>query len=476
MNAAETTPQEALDRLRPASAWATWFPSGRSAWDRTAAGHLVRRVGFGPAPGEVDRLVAAGHREAIRGFLEPDEAAVRRFQEETVPLERAARATGRFEPLAAVWTHRMLRSPDPLREKMTLFWHGHYATSGAKVTDARLMADQIALFRRHALGSFADLLAAVLVDPAMLLWLDGDRNVAGSPNENLARELFELFALGPGNYSEADIKAAARALTGWTVAGAADGRDARFDPSRHDRGEKTIFGRTGSFGVGEVVRLTLSQPACETFVIRKLFRFFVSETAEPSDELLAPLAEGWRLRNYDLRWLLGEMLASRVFFSPVAVRQRVKSPVEFCVGLARGLGGSVGTNHLADAAAKMGQLLCFPPDVSGWEGGPAWLTSAALIDRQNLAADATSGTGRFARLDPARLAETHGTREPAEIATFFLDAFLQAPDHPAGAAIAEDLRAIGEAAGLFVPARLTAARMARRAAETVLRLPEYQLA
>ena len=472
----DRTPQQELDRFRPASAWGPWFPSGGAAWDRAAAAHLLRRAGFGPAPGDLDRLVALGHRAALASVLEPDAAAVRRFDAEADALTDAARATGKFEPLAAAWVHRMLRSPDQLTEKLTLFWHGHFATSGAKVTDARLMADQIALLRRHARGRFGDLLTAVMTDPAMLLWLDADSNRAGSPNENFARELFELFALGPGNYSEADIKEAARALTGWAVTDAADGRRARFDPKRHDAGEKTVFGETGRFGVGEVVRLTLSHPACATFIVRKLFRFFVSETAEPSEALLEPLAEGFRLRNYDVSWVVGELLGSWVFRSPAAVRQRVKSPAEFCVGLARGLGGAVGTKHVAAAMSRMGQRLYFPPDVSGWAGGPAWLTSAALIDRQNLAADATSGGGNAARLDPATLAEANGVTGPAETARFFLSHFLQDPAHPAAGPLTEELAALEAAAGPFEPPRLVAAKLARRAAETAARLPEYQLA
>ena len=241
-----------------------------------------------------------GHDAALASLLEPDAAAVRRFEADADELTAGALDTGEFPALAAAWTHRMLRSPDQLREKMTLFWHGHFATSAAKVDDPRLMHRQIELFRTHALGRFGDLLAAVMVDPAMLLWLDGDRNTAGAANENLARELFELFALGPGNYSEEEIKQAARGLTGWSVTDATAGpRRSAFEPRRHDGGSKTVFGATGPLGVGEVVRLTLSHPACGPFVVRKLFRFLVSETAEPSDALLAPA--GGRLPAAELR-------------------------------------------------------------------------------------------------------------------------------------------------------------------------------
>ena len=477
MTLADRTPQEVLDRFRPRTAWGKWFPSGESRWDRAAAGHLMRRAGFSHTPDELDRLVERGPAGAPESVLRPDPVAAADFEADAAVLDRAAEASGAFDALAAAWTHRLIHSPHQLREKMTLFWHGHFATSGAKVTDARLMAGQIDLFRRHALARFGDLLAAVMTDPAMLLWLDGDRNTAGAANENLARELFELFALGPGNYSEQDIKEAARALTGWRVSDAAAGpRRAELVTGKHDDGPKTVFGTAGRMGVGEVVRLTLSHPACAPFLVRKLFRFLVSETAEPSDDLLAPLAEGFRLRDYDLSWLCETLLGSWVFYSDAAVGQRVKGPAEFCVGLARNLGGRAAARPLAAAAAGMGQRLYFPPDVSGWAGGPAWLTSAALIDRRNLASDACSGDGRFAGLDPARLAEAAGVTEPADLAAFFFDNLLQSPDHPAVPVLAEELRGIADAAAPFTPPRVTHAKMARAACETAAGRAEYQVA
>ncbi len=477
MTRPERSPQETLDRFRPDAAWGTWFPSGEAAWDRAAAAHLLRRSGFGHAPGDLDRLVALGPRDALGSLLAPDADAVVRFNAAADELDAAASATGRFDALAAAWTYRMLRSPDPLREKMTLFWHGHFATSGAKVTDARLMADQITLFRRHALGRFGDLLAATATDPAMLLWLDGDRNRAGAANENLARELFELFALGPGNYSEADVKEAARALTGWTVTDATDGRRAVFDPSRHDGGNKTIFGVTGRFGMGEVVRLTLSHPACGLFLVRKLFRFFISETAEPSD------ARSWR------RWRRGGDCGITICGGCCRRcwdRGRFTPPRPCGSGSSRPWSSASGS--LAGWAAESARSTWQGPrrrwgnDCSSRRTCPAGLagrrgsTSAALIDRQNLIVDAASGTGRTARLDPARLAEERGLNEPAAIARFFLDHFLQEPDHAAAGPLIDALNRLAAEADRFTPPRLTAARLARRAAETAARLPEYQLA
>ena len=473
----DRTPQQTLDRFRPRSAWDRFFPTHRTPWDARLVGHLHRRAGFGPDAGTLERDVAAGPEASLDALLNPDRRAVARFDAAADELEAGALDAGQVNELRATWVHRMLHSPDPLRERTTLFWHDHFATSQAKVNDPRAMAAHVATLRRHALGHFGDLLAAVLRDPALLLWLDADANRAGAANENLARELFELFALGPGAYTEADVQQAARALTGWTVTPPdRGGRRAVFDPARHDGGGKTVFGRTGRWGVGDLVRATLGHPACAPFVVRKLFRSFVSETAEPSDELLAPLADGFRLRDYDLRWLVETLLGSWVFHSDAAVRQSVKSPIDHAVGTARALGGSVGAIHVADAAATGGQSLLFPPNVAGWEGGTAWLTSSALIDRSNLAAEATSGAGNAVRLDPARLVGRHGVSGAGPVVDFFLDLFLQQPDHPDRGRLVGRAEAIGEAAGPFDPPGLVTARQSREIAEAVMLLPEYQLA
>ena len=199
------------------------------------------------------------------------------------------------------------------------------------------MVRQIDTLRQHALGHFDDMLQAMTRDPAMLVWLDSNTNVKGAPNENYAREIFELFSLGEGNYTERDIQEAARALTGWSV----ENDETVFTPANFDDGEKTIFGQTGRFTAGDVVRLALGQPACAMFLVRKLFAEFVSESVEVSDELLQPLADGFRIRNYDISWLMRTMLLSWVFYSPAAIGQRIKSPVEFVVGTVKSLGGRI---------------------------------------------------------------------------------------------------------------------------------------
>jgi uncharacterized protein (DUF1800 family) len=210
----------------------------------------------------------------------------------------------------------MLRGGHPLREKMTLFWHNHFATSLVKVRDPVLMFRQNELLRAHALGKFGPFLQAISRDGAMLLWLDSSSNVKGKPNENYARELMELFSLGVGNYTEKDVREAARAFTGWRT----DGAGFAFDARLHDGETKTVLGQAGPWDGGDVVRIVLEQPAASRFLVRKLYRHLVSETATPPDALLEPLCESFRRSDYDIAELVRTILASRLFYSPHAFR------------------------------------------------------------------------------------------------------------------------------------------------------------
>ena len=190
------------------------------------------------------------------------------------------------------------------------------------------MFEQNQLLRQHALGKFGRSCSTMSKDPAMLVWLDSNSNVKGKPNENYAREVMELFSLGVGHYTEKDIREAARAFTGWHT----DGDDFEFNADVHDDGAKTVLGQTGNWNGDDVVRIVLEQPAAPRFLVRKLYRFFVSETHEPPDALLEPLAEAFRKSDYDIAGLVRTMLSSRHFFSDYAFRQRIKSPVEFVLG------------------------------------------------------------------------------------------------------------------------------------------------
>jgi uncharacterized protein (DUF1800 family) len=352
-------------------------PTAADPWDRGKAAHLLRRAGFGGTAAEIDGALAAGPEAALRALVDGEECEAYR---ETLALGDLLASTGDLEALQAWWLLRCVRAARPLREKVALFWHGHFATSIAKVEKPALMVPQNRLFLDHGLGPFEDLAQAVARDPAMLVWLDSNDNRRGRPNENFARELMELFTLGLGGYSEADVKEAARAFTGWHVQGV----DFFFDADKHDAGSKTVFGRAGAWDGGDVVSMCARRPECAAFVARKLFEFFVHRDPEPA--LVDALGASFRERGLRVGEWLAMLLRSRVFHSPRARRAQIKSPVEFAVGLVRQVGATVDGKAMARAVSAMGQSLFAPPTVKGWDGGRAWVGAASLLARVNFAA------------------------------------------------------------------------------------------
>ncbi|MCC7425247.1 MAG: DUF1800 domain-containing protein [Planctomycetaceae bacterium] len=464
---------DALTRLRPDVAFQPWFPSGANPWNATRVAHLLRRAAFG-APMSV---VEAGAKESpdvlIDRLLRPDESRVRAFDAECARLEEGVLASNDPRQLKGLWLYRMVNSPHPLQERLTLFWHDHFATSNAKVNDVRAMQQQVATLRRHALGHFGEMLQEMTRDPAMLVWLDSNTNKKGHPNENYAREVFELFSLGVSNYTEKDIQEAARALTGWSVR---DGR-AVFTKSEFDAGEKTILGQTGRWGAGDVVRIALMQKSCGRFLVKKLFAEFVSETVELPPEYLDPLAEELRIRDYDIGWLMSTLLRSWVFYSPAAIGQRIKSPIEFLVGAVRTLDGPIGPVALADFCDQLGQSPFYPPSVKGWDGGTKWLNSTTLLFRQNIAFDLTRGDGPARRCDPARLASKHRLTGDESIAAFFLSLFHQNPEHESLPQIIQHLQSerIRRTVEGFSSTAIDGL-LCRTAAHLAMTMPEYQLA
>jgi uncharacterized protein (DUF1800 family) len=323
--------------------------------------------------------------------------------------------------LQAWWLRRMIETPHPLLEKMTLFWYDYFATNAAVVKDSRLMQQQIRLLRTGALGTFSSLLGAMARDPALLTGLGADVNRKTSPNENLVRPLMEVFTLGPGQFTEDDVRDAARAFTGWFVL---RGR-LRCIPREHDDTPKRLLGRRGDLGVDDVVRILLEQPATARVVVRRLYRWLISEIEEPQEELITPLAESFA-RDYDLSKLAETMLRSNAFFSELAYRQRIKSPVEFAVGMVRALEGMVSTTQLARDLAHLGQDLCHPPTVHGWPGGRSWIHTAAIAARHNLSLSLLQGGDPYGdKLDPWAVARKHGCTTPASAAEFLSRLFLQ---------------------------------------------------
>jgi uncharacterized protein (DUF1800 family) len=454
----------------PQAAWARFEPTARDAWDLPRVAHLHRRAGFAAPWDILQRDLQDGPERSIERLLdgEPTTSNGRSAAESDALFDGMAAQlapAASLTRLQGIWLYRMIFTAHPLRERMTLFWHNHFATSIAKVNNPALMQRQNDLLRAHALGRFPALLAAMGRDPAMLVWLDSTANRKAHPNENYAREVMELFTLGRGHYTERDVQEAARAFTGWFVQG---GRF-REIAAQHDDGEKTILGRTGRFDGDDIPAILLDQPACAEFLCTKLVRAFVTEIDPVTPELVRPLAAELRASGYDMRVPLATILRSALFHDPAVRRRRVKSPVEHAIGTLRALEivkPTVQADALAQACARMGQALYAPPSVAGWDGGTAWANSTTMLNRTNLIlgllSDEDTGLGR--RFDPAALARKHGATTPEEGMNFLVDLLVQDGFDPVLR------RRVSTAAKDDPKAAL------REAATLVLTAPEYQLA
>jgi uncharacterized protein (DUF1800 family) len=445
-----------LDSLNPVEAWQPWAPSPQQPWDLKWAGHLYRRAGFGGNITELRAAVSRGLPATLQQLLgaKPRDEALQRQTGEAFAIRNEP-----FE-LRGWWLYWMQQSTHPVLEKLTLFWHNHFATSIAKVQRTVLMYQQNELIRRHALGKFRPFLLDMSRDPAMLLWLDSNSNIKGAPNENYAREVMELFSLGVGHYTEKDIREAARAFTGWQT----DGDRFEFDASEHDDGEKVVLRQRGKWNGEDIIRIVLEQPAAASFLVRKLYRFFINESAQPSDHFLEPLATAFRASDYDIASVVHRMLGSRHFFSGYAYRQRIKSPAEFVAGAVRGVvDHPVNMRILAGAVDSMGQELFAPPNVKGWVGGRSWLNTATILARHNFAQTVAS-----TMLSVGPLLERE--REPRAIVTHLVDVLLQGDLNPTARARLEGFVADGRPKGPALEQRV------REAAHAVMTLPEYQLA
>jgi uncharacterized protein (DUF1800 family) len=443
--------------------WAPFEPTASDAWDLGKVAHLHRRAGFGSTRAELQRDLRAGPAASVERLLRPPPRPT-----EEQALREGALERRDAELLKAWWLYRIVFGPDPLREKMTLFWHGHFATSNRKVQSVPLMLRQNELLRRHALGSLGDLLAGVLADGAMLVWLDGVGSKKEKPNENLAREFLELFTLGVGHYTEKDVREAARALAGWVRRGEQDGGQFSQDPALADAGTKTFLGRTGAWKQDDVVRITLEQPACAEFLCRKLYRFFVSDETDPPAELIRPLAGELRAHGYSIAHVVGVILRSRHFYTQAAHRRRVQGPVEFGAGLIRALevpAADVRLLALAAACERQGQDLFNPPSVKGWDGGRTWINSTTVLERGNWANDLVWGNAEYGMpaYDPAAWARRYGLA-PGKAAEAFLQLLLQDDLDPEARELALPAGHGGTTDGL------------RKAVQLILHCPEYQLA
>ncbi|MBF9238526.1 DUF1800 domain-containing protein [Hymenobacter sp. BT683] len=388
-----------------------------------------------------------------------------------------------YANLSTAWMERMAASPAQLREKMTLFWHGHFACRVRQPAAALSLHNTM---HRHALDKFPDLLLAVSREPAMLQFLNNQQNRKARPNENFAREVMELFTLGRGNYTEQDVKEAARAFTGWGYDGE---NNFVFRERTHDAGPKTILGHTGAFTGEEVLQLLLQQPAAATFLVTKIYRFFVNEV--PNDRHIAPLAAAFRHSGYDIADLMERLFLADWFYEPANVGTHIKSPVELLAGIRRTLGLQLeNARPLLGYQKALGQTLFQPPNVAGWPGGRSWIDSSSLLLRLQLPAvlfrqaefavalkqdenDLAPNLGRAERtlrpgvgaqlpltaLRPV-LAPIPAAQQPARLSEFL----LQAPIRP------ENLLAAQQAAAGQAPADAL-----RSLLLSLLSLPEYQL-
>lgn len=409
-------------------------PISTAEFGPAQARHLAQRAGFGGSFEDVQMLLRMGPIKAVDYLVdyqqvdvaqlaraEVDPNVIRPLSEQERKTLTAARKAGnqdvqdRFREetlkrrredykmireLQQWWLQRMVQTPRPMEEKLTLLWHGHFATRYRNVRDAYLMYQQNAMFRKHANGSFADLAFGIVRDPAMIRFLNNDRNVSRKPNENLARELMELFTLGEGNYTEKDIKEAARALTGYH----AQDNDFVLRERAHDEGEKRILGKRGDFDGDSLVLLLLRQSSCLRFITMKLYRHLVADVSDKFEDIpraqqgvIDQLALQLRKNEYDLAPMLKTLLRSRHFYSSDIMGKKIKSPVQLAVGSMRMLGTPDRNWQIVQQAlVRMGQTLFDPPSVAGWDIGRSWVNTSTLFVRQNLCTYLITGK------DPAR--------------------------------------------------------------------------
>ncbi|MCS6966099.1 MAG: DUF1800 domain-containing protein [Candidatus Kapabacteria bacterium] len=361
-----------------------YVPSSEIPWDERSAGHLLRRTGFQCTKGEIEWALSRSPQEVVDTLLqnlpapEPPDSWVN--EEPRRPPDLALDAQ-RMAELQWWWLRLMAETGLSLREKMVFFWHNHFTTDKDKVRTPQYHYIQHDTFRRMVWGNIRALTQRMVSDPAMLIYLDNNENIVGNPNENFARELLELFTLGVGNYTEWDVVAATRALTGWRVIGLRS----VFIPQRFDDGIKTFLGQTGPWGTEDTIRIIFEHPECSRFFARKLYRFFVY--MEPDEQIVQQLAQQLIANNFELKPVLRTLLGSAHFFAPQFYGAQIKSPLDFVVGLLRQfeVRHPEAYSYAVRAASALELELLNPPTVEGWKGHRLWITSMTLPLRQRIA-------------------------------------------------------------------------------------------
>jgi hypothetical protein len=482
-------------------------PGNDKPFDAVKAAHLLNRAGFGGTEDEIKRVLELGPVEAVEWLLDFPDAGAEEQSRDDVPdlsgvegypttyreIQQMTRGMTEQERMefrqrlmranreailatGAWWVRRMTDAPFPLQEKLTLFWHGHFTTSARDERSALLLWQQNELLRRQSAGNFGKFALEVTRDPAMLDYLNNNQNRKQAPNENYARELMELFTLGIGNYTEQDIKEAARALTGWGH----DGERFTFRKYDHDNGEKTFFGRKGNLDGHDIIDAILDHRACAPYVAGRLWNFFGYENPEPA--ITQGLGQVLRENKYELRPMLRAMFTSQAFYSDKAIGTQVKSPVQLVVGTSRllGLEAPVGRG-LGDALQKMGQVPLDPPNVKGWPGGRAWINTSTLFVRYNTAVRMVSGEGMPAQRRPrlgdfggrgggsgggsaAATIDSLARKEPHEIVDAWVARLIQRPIE------SEKRRVLIESLG-----ETPNDEAVRKMVQLIVSMPDYQL-
>jgi uncharacterized protein (DUF1800 family) len=382
-------------------------PLSQSKWNDATAAHLLNRAGFGGTPVEIERTRQKGLIAAVRDLVDlksdaanvppPAWAHPRNIREQRIEIKAAKDRGENFQQkvreirmmegdeivdLRRWWLDRMLNGAAPLLEKMTLFWHGHFATSIQKVRDAYWMWLQNDMIRRNALGNFGALVKKISRDPAMMIYLDLQQSRQEHPNENWARELMELFTVGIGNYSEQDIRESARAFTGYRIDFTT--QQFRFAPFQQDHRTKMFMTKNGNLNGDDIIDTLVAKPACAQFIGRKLWRFFVED--EPSNAVVDSVAATIRNHSFEMRPILRDIFTSAEFYSDRAVGSQIKSPVQYIVQTSKLLDAPLPAAIAAqNAMRQMGQILFAPPNVKGWDGGKAWISTSTLLFRYNFA-------------------------------------------------------------------------------------------
>ncbi len=413
------------------------IPKAADSWTLREAAHLLNRAGFGGSPDAIRAFHTLGRKGAVESLLSaqdaPDEfpspdwankeQALASFSEHRERMRQMKMPTAEMTPqkteetrrrlrkeqqiqdrqrgleAQSWWVNRMLRSKAPLREKMTLFWHDHFATSLQKVKQPIIMVWQNDLFRRHATGSFKNLTHAVMMDAAMMRYLDTQDSRKGKPNENFAREIMELFTLGEGHYTENDVHEAARAFTGYQFSlntGAVQHNKRRWDET-----PKTIFGKTGKFNGADVIDLIFEQPQTARFMAGKIWEFFAYENPPP--RAVEALGDTLRESNYEMVPLLREIFLSKEFYGETAMGTQIKCPIQYIIQLHKELeivDSPRGFAH--NAQQQLGQVLFMPPNVAGWDWGKSWINTNTLLSRYNLAGVLCGINGKGEATQPMR--------------------------------------------------------------------------